>query len=44
LAWTKCDLVKFLDRDLVLSNAFDLILSTDVTGKLKRMNLPNTYT
>jgi hypothetical protein len=44
LAWTKCDLVKFLDRDLVLSNAFDLILSTDVTGKLKRMNLPNIYT
>lgn len=39
LAWTNRDLIKFLDRDPVLSHAFDLILSTDVTGKLQRMNL-----
>jgi len=42
LAWTNHDLVNFLDQDPVLSHAFDLILSTDVTEKLKRMNLQNT--
>ena len=39
LAWTHHDLVRFLNRDSVLSHAFDLILSTDITGKLKRMNI-----
>lgn len=42
LAWTNHDLVNFLDQDPVLSHTFDLILSTDVTEKLKRMNLQNT--
>ena len=39
LAWTHHDLVRLLNRDAVLSHAFDLILSTDITGKLKRMNI-----
>ena len=42
LVWTNCDLIKFLDQDTVLSHAFDLILSTDVTAKLNRMNHQNT--
>ena len=41
LAWTNRDLVNFLDQDPVLNHAFDLILSTDVTEKLKCMNLEN---
>ncbi len=40
LAWTHSDLAKLLDQDPVLSHAFDLILSMDITGKLTRMNVP----
>ena len=39
LAWTHRDLAELLNRDPVLSHAFDLILSIDVTGKLTRMNV-----
>ena len=38
LSWEKEKLVGSLDNDRVLSNAFDLIINTDVTGKLQRMN------
>ena len=37
LCWDKFTLVRFLDKDPVLSNAFDLIISSDVANKLKRM-------
>ena len=39
LAGTHRDLAELLNRDPVLSHAFDLILSIDVTGKLTRMNV-----
>ena len=42
LSWEKEKLVGSLDNDRVLSNAFDLIISTDVAGKLKRMNSGST--
>ena len=38
LSWEKEKLVGSLNNDRVLSNAFDLIISTDVAGKLRRMN------
>ena len=39
LAWTHRDLAELLNRDPVLSHAFDLILNIDITGKLTRMNI-----
>ena len=42
LSREKEKLVGSLDNDRVLSNAFDLIISTDVAGKLKRMNSGST--
>ena len=39
LAWTHRDLAELLNRNPVLSHAFDLILSFDVSGKLTRMNV-----
>ena len=42
LSWEKEKLVGSLDNDRVLSNAFDLIISTDVAGKLQRMNAGST--
>lgn len=38
LMWDKDSLIGSLDNDPVLSHAFDLIISTDVVGKLQRMN------
>ena len=38
LSWEKEKLVESLNNDRVLSNAFDLIINTDVGGKLRRMN------
>lgn len=37
LTWEKESLQKFLDKNLVLSNTFDLIISSDVINKLRRM-------
>ena len=42
LRWGKAGLVGWLDNDSILSNAFDLIISTDVAGKLQRMNAGST--
>ena len=42
LNWEKERLVEWLDNDPVLSNAFDLIISTDIAGKLQRMNAGST--
>ena len=37
LTWEKEKLRKFLDQDLVVSNTFDLIITSDVINKLRRM-------
>ena len=38
LAWDTLTLIQHLDKSPQLSNSFDLILSTDVTAKLRRMS------
>ena len=37
LKWDSRTLQDFLDKDAELSNTFDLILTTDIIGKLRRM-------
>lgn len=37
LTWDKGELRKFLDKYLILSNTFDLIITSDVINKLRRM-------
>ena len=38
LKWDNRTLQDFLDKDDLLSNTFDLILTTDIIGKLRRMS------
>ena len=38
LKWDSRTLQDFLDKDAELSNTFDLILTTDIIGKLRRMS------
>jgi len=38
LKWDNRTLQDFLDKDALLSNTFDLILTTDIIGKLRRMS------
>ena len=37
LTWEKVELRKHLDKDQILSNTFDLIITSDVINKLRRM-------
>ena len=39
LTWSQETLSAFLDKDPVLSNAFDLVITIDIIGKLQRMQV-----